>query len=151
MSWRKNYNDMIKQYLLSLEKDPVASFATNNLGWFYAIGPEAYANGKLAVKYASLAATQFPGNGDIFDTLACAYARFGDFTQAAEAADRATHADYAPNGGLTPADRDAVAAHQPCKDPGFGRDPRPFRPHDAYAPVDQTPVAGNRAPTGSGR
>ena len=142
---------MIKQYLLSIEKDPVASFATNNLGWFYAIGPEPYPDGKLAVKYASLAATQFPDNGDILDTLACAYARFGDFTQAAEAADRATHAGYAPNGGLTPADRDAVAAHQPCKDPCLGCDPQLFRPHDAYPPVGQTPVAGNRAPTGLGK
>lgn len=151
LSWRGKYDDVIKQYMRSIEEDPVASFATNNLAWFYATGPEPYSDGKLAVKYASLAATQFPGNGDILDTLACAYARSGDFTQAVEAADKAAHVGYAPNGGLTLSDRDAVAAHQPCKDPGFGRDPRPFRPHDAYPPIGQMPVAGSQTPAGLGK
>ena len=132
LSWRGKYNEMVSQYLLPIQRDPVPSFSANNLGWFYAIAPGSYNDGKQAVKYASQAAAQFPGNGDILDTLACAYARLGVFDKAAEAANMAARADYAPNGGLSPADGDAVNEHKPCADPGFGHDPKPFRPHEAY-------------------
>ena len=60
LSWRGKYNEMVSQYLLSIQRDPVPSFSANNLGWFYAIAPGSYNDGKQAVKYASQAAAQFP-------------------------------------------------------------------------------------------
>lgn len=57
--------------------------AQNSLAWFYATAKDAqFHNGKAAVEYASRAVAQSPDRWSYVDTLAAAYARNGQFSDA---------------------------------------------------------------------
>src|SRR5271155_2023872 len=82
-----------------------------------------------AVEYG-LRATAALADGDNLDTLGCAYAQNGDFVLAIATELEATHVGYAPFGSSIKEDLALFRANPPrtCNDPGFGKDPTPFRP-----------------------
>jgi hypothetical protein len=134
-SWYGKYDLMTKRYAESVSKDPSWSAIANSLGWFYATAPGGLSDGELAVKYARIAINAF-SNADTLDTLACAYARKGEFESASATAVEAGRSDYQRWGGLSPEHKKAIDARVPCVDPKFNPrgkgDSQPFRPHDAY-------------------
>jgi tetratricopeptide (TPR) repeat protein len=132
-AWKGNVERMVESYRRSIATDATHPFALNNLAWFYAAAPrKEWRDGPKAVEYALQAIARLP-DGDNLDTLACAYAQAGNFDRAIEIEKEAIQVAYAPFGSDLLSDLKLFMASPPqtCNDPGFGRDPQPFRPrHD---------------------
>ncbi len=126
--WKGEYTKAIKKYEDGVSLDSIHSESANQLAWFYSVVPDQrFRNGSKAVHFAQIAAGILP-DGDVLDTLACAYGAAGDFPDALTAEDRAVALDYAPEGSDVRGDRNALATGKTCADPTFGKDPKPFRP-----------------------
>lgn len=79
---RRKHIKAINLYHIAADRGHAAS--QNSLGWIYATAKhKRHANGKLAVKYALMAAEQSERH-HVLDTLAAAYARNGQFEKAVE-------------------------------------------------------------------
>jgi hypothetical protein len=101
------------------------------LAWFYAAVPSApLRNGLLAVQFAELAVARSP-DANTLDTLACAYARIGDFAKARAAEARVAGAPLLVTlDGSRPPDRMAEfsgPAPKACVDERYGISRLPFR------------------------
>lgn len=123
---------IVDVYRQSLALDPIRATAANSLGWFYATVPNAAAwNGAEAVRYAELAASRSP-EANVLDTLACAYARNGQFDKAYAIAERVRTAPLvkSASGIGRPKDRTSdFRRAQPaaCIDDTYGELRKPFR------------------------
>jgi len=128
MSWKNDILGDIAELKKSIAVDATLSDAANNLSWLYAAGPQSLRNGSEAVHYGLLA-NAILADGDTMDTLACAYGQAGDFVNAVKTEQGAIDLGYAPAGSALGQDMTVLSNHRSCQDPGFGSDPRPFRPN----------------------
>lgn len=137
-SWRADIPKMLEFYNRSIAADPYRSGSFNNLAWYYAAFPDiAQRDGNKAVEFGLKAVAVMP-DGDVLDTLACAYAQQGDFAKAIATEDKAIAAGYTPFLSDLAQDRALFVAGKTCNDPDFGRDPKPFRPNAmVVADVDE--------------
>ena len=140
-SWRGDQPHMIETYLRSISIDRTHALAQNNLAWFYAAFPKLeLRDGRKAVQYGLQTVAVIP-DGDSLDTLACAYAQIGDFSQAVVTELDALKSAYAPFSSDIQGDLALFQGRPPrsCNDASFGKDPAPFRPgHSvANAPADR--------------
>jgi tetratricopeptide (TPR) repeat protein len=126
-TWKHDYSSAVAKYKESIRVDATLSDAANNLAWLYTVVPDVhYRDGLRAVEYAQKAVALLP-NGDLLDTLACAYASAGNFQAGIDAENRALQVGWAPQGSDISSDLASIKSEHPCSDPKFGIDPHPFR------------------------
>jgi len=80
---KKDYDKAIADYNEVIRLDPKDGAAHNNLAWLWATCSDAkYRDGKKAVESAKHSLAVEPKSANHMDTLAAAYAEFGDFAEA---------------------------------------------------------------------
>jgi len=90
-SQQKAYNRAVADLTAALQLDPRDALAYNNLAWLWATCPQVdVCDGKRAVEYATKAcALTVWARVDTLDTLAAAYAAYGQFDRALKWIDKA--------------------------------------------------------------
>lgn len=127
ITWKGDYPGLIATYEKAISIDATLNDSANNLAWFYSVVPNVQLrDGKKAVEYAEKAVAIL-ANGDIVDTLACAYGTAEQFQEAVASEQRAIMIGWTPQESNLQGDLTRLQAGQTCEDPMFGKDPRPFR------------------------